>query len=231
MARRQPTLLHSSAHINVLSAPTAHPPCRQHEPARGNGRLKRSLLVKTTANVANHLSAVANEASKSERHQCRLQILDNNILGPSYCIDPSNKKALQAALDHARRSTSPSRYPDSNFESFTKANYQAQNESELVSKVVHPFFTSYFGHPSSTDLAFTTLEPAVPAPYKMPVPKPDHSFGAAKQDINPSVRQSLGKYIGPTGRPLCYSLRLHWMARSANVRYTSYALSQKAPNV
>ncbi|KAF2209994.1 hypothetical protein CERZMDRAFT_46160 [Cercospora zeae-maydis SCOH1-5] len=118
-------------------------------------------------------------------------LLDNNILGPSYCIDPSNKKALQAALNHARKSLSPSRYPHSNFETFTRANYQAQNESELVSKVVHPFFTSYFDQPSSTDLPFTTLEPAVPLPYKMPVPKPHHSFGAAKEDIEPSVKYIL----------------------------------------
>lgn len=121
--------------------------------------------------------------------------MDNNIYGPSYCVDPANRAALQATLERNRRSLSPTLYPDSNFPRFVQANHKALNEGQLVSEVVHPYFTSYFDHVRSTDLAFTHMEPIIRPPARMPPPKPDHSFGIAKEDIRPEVRHALDRYI------------------------------------
>ncbi|KXT07982.1 hypothetical protein AC579_1105 [Pseudocercospora musae] len=162
----------------------------------GSNPRKRSRRTASTLASASSLpTSVPSERTSTYHKHATDVFMDNNIFGPSYRVDPANKAALLDGLARARRSLSPSLYPDSKFEAFVRANHKALNEGQLVSEVVHPYFTSYFDHAASTDLAFTSLEPVVPAPLTMPPPKPDHSFGAAKEDIHATVRHALDRYI------------------------------------
>ncbi|EME77127.1 uncharacterized protein MYCFIDRAFT_205515 [Pseudocercospora fijiensis CIRAD86] len=156
---------------------------------------KRSRKTSTIASESSLPTSVISERTSTYDKVASDVLMDNDIYGPSYCVDPANKAALQATLDRDRRSLSPTVYPDSIFPKFVRANHEALNEGQLVSEVVHPYFTSYFDHVRSTDLAFSNLEPILRPPARMPPPKPDHSFGISKEDIKPAVRDALKPYI------------------------------------
>ncbi|KXS97659.1 hypothetical protein AC578_10561 [Pseudocercospora eumusae] len=157
---------------------------------------KRSRKTSTVASESSLPTSMSSERKSTHDKFASDVLMDNNIYGPSYCEDPRNVVELRAALERDRRSLSPKEYPDDKFQQFVRANHKALNESQLVSEVVHPYFTSYFEkQTSSTDLAFTNLEPIVRPPAKMPHSKPDHSFGEAKGGIDPAVRHALDRYI------------------------------------
>lgn len=164
--------------------------------SRSNPRKRSRNNTSSTLITASSLpTSVTSERTSTYDKIASDLFMDHHIYGPAYCDQPTNKQALLTQLNRTRRSLSPSVYPDSKFEQFVRANHKALNEGQLMSEVIHPYFTSYFDHTASTDLAFTNLEPMIPPPAKMPPPKPDHSFGVAKEDIHTTVRHALDGYL------------------------------------
>ena len=108
----------------------------------------------------------------------------------------TNLKDIRRRLIQPRPSLSPSKFSESDFEEFGQKIDRARFEPKAMAKVV-PIIAgdSDDRHPSEADVPFGHLEPVDKDLVK---PVPDIYYGAKPEQIDPRVRDELGKYIVPS---------------------------------
>ncbi|KAH8800822.1 hypothetical protein F5884DRAFT_623381, partial [Xylogone sp. PMI_703] len=112
---------------------------------------------------------------------------------------PSNLKELNQALAQPRRSLSPSKFGESEFDDFQMKNESAISEGK-VTRTVLPIVYGDTNIPNEGDLVFTRLAPI--ADGTTVDAKPDLYDGARIEDVIEKVRKDLGHFIIPTGHAM-----------------------------
>lgn len=111
---------------------------------------------------------------------------------------PSNVEDIRGALAQSRASLSPSRFSESRFEAFQDSNEASNSESQIMTLVIPMIAGPGEGRYVTTgDKLFNNLEKFHP---DIPMPKPDRASGASPSEIDPRVRDELGRYILPCPR-------------------------------
>ncbi|KUI64798.1 hypothetical protein VM1G_00718 [Cytospora mali] len=102
----------------------------------------------------------------------------------------------KAALVVSRPSLSPSRFSDGAFETFQKTNAQAKDEDDILADVI-PTITGAreANYPYARNTVFGHLDPLTDG--TIVPPKPDIYYGAVPEQLNPTIRNELGRYIVP----------------------------------
>lgn len=105
-------------------------------------------------------------------------------------------KGVKMALVVPRPSLSPSRFPESAFETFQTTIERVKNETEVYTHVL-PFINGPWEdyYPSTENMAFGNLDPLTDG--SIPPPKPDMALGAESYQLHPAVRNELQHHIIP----------------------------------
>ena len=131
--------------------------------------------------------------------------------------EPGNLDAIRDALTTARASLSPSRFPESSFQEFKKANARAISETQAMTTAFaiiegegrHRYYSAGPDHP------FNHL---TPLSGTLPRPKPDGYDGVRPERIDQPVRDDLGHYIVPCNdwsRPAAPNFYIEGKSKSA----------------
>ena len=109
---------------------------------------------------------------------------------------PTNIEDIRQMLTQPRLSLSSSRFSETDFREFRLKSIRARTEPTVMAKVI-PIIVGDKddGHPSQADVLFSHLEPV---DQDLVQPKPDLYYGAQPGQIDPRVRDELGKYIVPS---------------------------------
>ena len=127
-------------------------------------------------------------------------MIDGGIYPEGY--DPDNTDearnlgTIHNALAVPRASLSPSRFPESAFQEFRRANSRALGETQTLANAFtiiegdgrHKYYSGGSNHP------FNRLEPLA---EQLPRPQPDTYDGARPEQVDRRVRKDLGRHIVP----------------------------------
>ncbi|KAF3480819.1 uncharacterized protein GIQ15_06166 [Arthroderma uncinatum] len=110
---------------------------------------------------------------------------------------PSNWDEINERLAQSRSSLSPSRFPESEFRSFKRADTTASKEKPIT-RAVLPAIDGDIGDPKCVggDYPFGNLAHLTDG--TLASAKPDHFFGARPEQLNPKIRDELNKFIIPS---------------------------------
>ncbi len=122
--------------------------------------------------------------------------MDNGIYPTRYSKKPANFSDIQARLRVARASLSPSRFTDTDFDTFQQENERAMSETSAMNRVV-PIIAGNEDKRQrpQDDIPFNNLEAFNKDLFE---PKPDVYYRAQPSIIHQRVRADLGKYIIPS---------------------------------
>ena len=132
--------------------------------------------------------------------------------------EPNNLDAITRALLVPRASLSPSRFSESAFREFERANDRAMSEARVMAEVFsiiegkgrHKYYSDGPNHP------FNHLDSLG---EDLPIPTPDSYDGVVPTQIHRQVRKDLGKHIVPcndTSRPAAPNFYLEGKSADAN---------------
>ena len=132
--------------------------------------------------------------------------------------EPNNLDAITRALLVPRASLSPSRFPETAFREFERANDRAMNEARVMAEVFsiiegkgrHKYYSDGPNHP------FKHLDSLG---EDLPTPTPDSYDGVVPTQIHRQVRKDLGKHIVPcndTSRPAAPNFYVEGKSAEAN---------------
>ncbi|EFR04991.1 hypothetical protein MGYG_07994 [Nannizzia gypsea CBS 118893] len=109
---------------------------------------------------------------------------------------PSNWGEIQERLAKPRRSLSPSRFSESDFEAFVRADEQMSTEKQVTAKILPIIEGDTSTQFRGTDYPFTNLAPLTDG--SLASAKPDHFFGAHPKDLTLDIRKALKDKIIPS---------------------------------
>ncbi|KAL7922813.1 hypothetical protein ACQKWADRAFT_312706 [Trichoderma austrokoningii] len=111
---------------------------------------------------------------------------------------PKNIEEIRQALADPRRSLSPSRFGDEQFENFGRADARASKEAQIAASVI-PIIEGDVGDRRcgvAGQIPFTNLDPLTNGSL---VPgNPDRYYGARPEQLDQQIRSELDRYIVPS---------------------------------
>ncbi|KAL9056689.1 MAG: hypothetical protein Q9162_002758 [Coniocarpon cinnabarinum] len=145
-------------------------------------------------------STLESKTSKSRRTTAydpnfEQNLRDHGILMESRPQKPLNTKDLNQELGRQRRSLSPSRFPDTGFETFQERNNEVHTEADVM-RNVFPLIVGDCDIPSSGNMEFNNLAPLTDG--TIATDKPDYYEGSRPEDIEKHIRGELSEYIIPS---------------------------------
>ena len=108
---------------------------------------------------------------------------------------PDNWQEIQYTLAQPRPSLSPSRFSEGAFEVFVDKTTEALGEPEVMANAF-PIMREESNIPSATQRLFGNLAPLTDG--TIVDAKPDFSYGARPEQLDPRVREELGSYVVPS---------------------------------
>jgi hypothetical protein len=109
---------------------------------------------------------------------------------------PQNWKEINQRLTQARESLSPSRFPETDFRAFVRADARAFNEDAVKDSALPAMLRAMKASDGAQkNILFTNIEPIADGIAQA---KPDYYYGAKTMHIHPDVRTSLNKTIIPS---------------------------------
>ena len=109
--------------------------------------------------------------------------------------EPNNWTEINRRIAQPRPSLSPSRFSESAFKAFRKANREPLTEDSVMSKIF-PVIAGTADIPSERNLLFGNLEDLTDG--SITKAKPDHFDGSRPTDLNKQLREELAPYIVPS---------------------------------
>ncbi|KAG6016415.1 hypothetical protein E4U54_001514 [Claviceps lovelessii] len=128
-------------------------------------------------------------------------LIDHNIFPPLHVgdrlPDPKNLNQIRRVLEKRRRSLSPRRFTDEDFEKFQHVHARATRESRVVGTVI-PIIEGDIGDPAcaASDIAFSNLEHLTDG--SLVFAKPGLYHGARAEHLKREIREDLNGLIAPS---------------------------------
>lgn len=131
-------------------------------------------------------------------------IIDHNVLPPEYespdgeeAPEPENKDEIVEVLKRRRRSLSPSRFTQTDFKRFKRANANAKGVSQVMANVV-PVLEGGAVDSScaARDVRFSNLQHLTDG--TLTCAKPDLYYGSRPEKLEPAIRQELTNLVVPS---------------------------------
>jgi hypothetical protein len=174
-------------------------------PSSHASRSSHRKATKSTSNSTPKASKTEGDRPRSSAYDADFEqhLIDHGIYPEGYeypddgqTPEPSNLEEIRQRLAQRRPSLSPSRFPDSAFRDFKRANARVIKEGDVM-RAVLPTLYGDTNIPNQQDLLFTRLESITDKATVYA--KPDFYDGARLESIYKEVQEDLGPYIIPTG--------------------------------
>lgn len=164
--------------------------------SRGSNSRRRKQPSNTPSSSSNGLTLKSSAYDRDFEQNC----IDHGIYMPARVPKPDNWVDLQNALSEPRRSLSPSRFTDDDFNRFCDAELAILDEKDVTTDSL-PYILGgkQPENPRAQDVLFGKIDDMAPDVFKKP--RPDVYWGAPTQQINRQVRQDLSGQIVPSTKP------------------------------
>ena len=110
-------------------------------------------------------------------------------------VRPDNWEVIQQRMVQSRPSLSPSRFSEDHFNHYKREVHRALDEPDMMAKAF-PILRGDVNIPSATQRLFGNLAPLTDG--TIVDAKPDISYGARPEQLDPRVREELSAYVVPS---------------------------------
>ncbi|CAN8099326.1 unnamed protein product [Discula destructiva] len=125
------------------------------------------------------------------------QHLTDNGIHTTWNSQEPDLDVVHTTLANPRPSLSPSQFSDGAFKSFRKTNAQAKDEDDVLTDIIPTIAgTREANYPSVRNTLLGHIDPLTDG--TIVPPKPDIYYGAVPEQLDPIVRNELGRYIVPS---------------------------------
>ncbi|CAG9945337.1 unnamed protein product [Clonostachys rosea f. rosea IK726] len=181
------------------------PPPSNLEMSRSQSSLGRRKRGSQSASESNATPGTTTTKSTGPYDRAFHQhLIDHHIFPPRYeypngdrVAKPENIEDIRRALAQPRKSLSPSRFSEEEFEKFERADAHATTESRVVATVI-PLIEGDTGdlRAIASDVAFTNLDHLTDG--SLVSAKPDLYYGTRPEQLKKEVREALNNVIIPS---------------------------------
>lgn len=169
---------------------------RGYQPrARAVGSFLRSQQA-PSADTTNKTAQHKNTTIFSTHDRNFEQHLTDNNIYPIWRSQKPDLEIIFAALAAPGLSLSHSQFPADLFETFLKSNLQARNEDDIFADVIPTIIGPRdVNWPIARNTTLKHLEPLTDG--TIPLAKPDFTYGALPEQLDPTIHTKLGRFIAP----------------------------------
>ncbi|EEQ29627.1 hypothetical protein McanMca71_006708 [Microsporum canis] len=188
---------------DLRNFPNLNSPHYQTMSTTSSGRLKRRAETAPESSN-NHTKTAKTTSTSAYNRNFEQKLIDYGVYPDGYeCPDgrvpamPNNLDEINERLAQRRPSLSPSKFSESEFRKFKRADTNASKEKPVISTVI-PTIDGDISDSKCVggDYPFGNLAPLTDG--TLAHAKPDHFFGARPEQLNPEIRDKLCKFIIPS---------------------------------
>ncbi|KAK2849601.1 hypothetical protein FQN49_005592 [Arthroderma sp. PD_2] len=165
---------------------------------------KRRAESPPSSNARNTKTTTKSSSTTAYNRNFQQNLVDHGVYPDGYEYPdgelpelPSNWDRIHERLSRPRPSLSPSRFPESEFRKFKRADTHASKETPVIRSVI-PIIDGDVGDPKCVggDYLFGNLAHLTDG--TLAAAKPDHFFGARPEQLKRQIRNELSKQIIPS---------------------------------